>query len=58
MNASKLVTKIRQPAWGKGWYKVTVSNAAADMSDELLIGHIRSLHPQATGIQITREYRV
>lgn len=54
---SKLIVRVKDPTLGKGWYKVNVA-CHPQTEDDHVITLARAADPEATAIQITREYDV
>lgn len=55
MLAPKLIVRIKDPEIGKGWYTATI-NAHPDTKDEYIFDVVARQNPDATAVEITRQY--
>lgn len=53
----KLTVRIKDPGVGRGWYTVYLNLPDVDtLADETLVGAAKGQNPDATAVQVVREY--
>ena len=60
MQAPELIVRVQDPMFGAAWHELNVRmvSIAAAMTDEAIVAIAEQIWPDATGLEITRRYRL
>lgn len=60
METPELIVRVQDPMFGAAWHELNVRmvSIAAGMNDDKIVAIAQQIWPDATGLEITRRYRL